>query len=50
VSLIRYVVNIVEPDWPRMAIWHMDIICWIPKATNTLSDYVILIIDFILKK
>ena len=26
-----------------MTIWHMRIACWIPKAINTHSDYVILI-------
>ena len=25
-----------------MTVWHMRIACWIPKATNTYSDYVIL--------
>ena len=33
--------NIVERGSPRMAIWR--IACWIPKATDTHSDYVILI-------
>ena len=35
--------NIVEPDRPRITIWRMCIACWIPKATNTYSEYVILI-------
>jgi hypothetical protein len=35
--------NIVKPGRPQMIIWHMHIECWIPKATNTLSEYVILI-------
>jgi hypothetical protein len=26
-----------------MTIWRMRILCWIPKATNTISEYVILI-------
>ena len=26
-----------------MTIWHMCIACWMPKATNTHSEYVILI-------
>jgi hypothetical protein len=26
-----------------MTIWRMRIACWIPKATNTQSEYVILI-------
>ena len=33
----------VEPDRPKKTIWRMRIICWIPKATNTHSEYVILI-------
>ena len=32
--------NIVEPERPQMTIWHMRIACWIPKATNTHSEYV----------
>jgi hypothetical protein len=35
--------NIVEPDRPQMAMWRMRIACWIPKATNTHSEYIILI-------
>jgi hypothetical protein len=35
--------NIVEADRPQMTIWRMRIACWIPKATNTRSEYVILI-------
>ena len=34
--------NIVERGRPQMTIWHMCIACWIPKATNTHSDYIIL--------
>jgi len=34
----------VEPDRPQMTIWRMRIACWIPKATNTHSQYVILIV------
>jgi hypothetical protein len=34
--------NIVVPGWPQMTIWHMCILCWIPKAINTHSGYVIL--------
>jgi len=34
--------NIVEPDRPQMTIWRMRIACWIPKATNIHSDYVLL--------
>jgi hypothetical protein len=32
--------NIVEPDRSQMTIWRMRITCWIPKATNTHSEYV----------
>jgi len=35
--------NIVEPVRPQMTIWRMCIACWIPKATDTHSEYVILI-------
>jgi len=35
--------NIVELDRPGMTIWRMRIACCIPKATNTHSEYVILI-------
>ena len=33
----------VEPDRPQMTIYRMRIACWITKATNTHSEYVILI-------
>ena len=36
--------NILERGRPQMAIWRMRIACWIPKATNTHSQYVILIV------
>jgi len=32
----------VRPDRPQMTIWRMRIACWIPKATNAHSAYVIL--------
>jgi len=35
--------NIVEPGRPQMTIWRMRIACWIPKTTNTPSEYVIII-------
>ena len=35
--------NTVELDRPHMTVWRMRIACWIPKATNTHSEYVILI-------
>jgi len=37
--------NIVEPGRPQVTIQRMCITCWIPKATNTHSEYVFLI-DF----
>ena len=33
--------NTVEPGRPQMTIWRMRIACWIPKATDTHSEYVI---------
>jgi len=33
----------IEPGGPQMTIQRMFITCWIPKATNTHSEYVILI-------
>ena len=36
--------NIVEPVRPRMTIRRMRIACWIHKATNTLSECIILIV------
>ena len=35
--------SVVELDRPRMTIWGMHILRRVPKATNTLSDYVIII-------
>jgi hypothetical protein len=35
--------NIVELSRPLMTIWNMRCACWITKATNTHSEYVILI-------
>jgi hypothetical protein len=35
--------NTVDLDKPQMTIWRMRIACWIPKATDTHSEYVILI-------
>jgi len=34
--------NIVEQDMPQMEIWPVPIACWILKATNTFSEYVML--------
>ena len=36
-------INTVEPERPQETIWCLRIACWIPKATNTHSEYVILI-------
>jgi hypothetical protein len=35
--------NTVEPGRTKMTIWHIRIACWIPKATNTPSEYVLII-------
>jgi len=35
--------KVVEPDRPQMTIWRMRSSRWITKATNTPSEYVILI-------
>ena len=35
--------NILEPDRQQMTIWHLCIVCWIPKATNSQSEYALLI-------
>ena len=40
--LIRWK-NIVEPDTPQMTIRRVCIACWVAKATNTHSEYVMLI-------
>jgi hypothetical protein len=36
--------NIVEPDRPQVTLWRMRIACWIPKATNTHSEFLIFIV------
>jgi hypothetical protein len=41
--------NIVEPDSSEVTIWRMRIVCWIPKATDVHSEYVILV-DFPLQQ
>ena len=33
----------IKPDRLQIKIWFMFIACWIPKATNTYSEYVTLI-------
>ena len=35
--------KIIQPDRPQMTVWGTRIACWITKATNTHSKYVILI-------
>jgi len=35
--------KIVERGRPQMTIWRMRIACWIAEATNTRSEYVIMI-------
>jgi len=35
--------NVVELGLPQMTVWLLSVACWIPKATNTHSQYVILI-------
>jgi len=34
--------TVVDTDRPQMTIWRMRTACWIPKATNTHSEYIIL--------
>jgi hypothetical protein len=34
--------NTVQTDRPQTTIWRMRVACWIPKATNAHSEYVIL--------
>jgi hypothetical protein len=36
--------NIAEPDRQQMTIWRMRNACWRTKATNTHSEYAILIV------
>jgi hypothetical protein len=35
--------NIVEPDRRQLTIWRMRIACWITKAIDTHSEYVIVV-------
>ena len=35
--------NIVDPGRPHMKIWRMRIAYWIPKTTDTHSEYAVLI-------
>jgi hypothetical protein len=36
--------NALVQDRPQMTIWRMRVGCWIPKAINTHSEYVILLL------
>jgi len=36
--------NIVETEMPQVTVWRMRIAYWIPKATNTHSGYVIVLL------
>jgi len=38
--------NTVKPDRQEMTIWRMRVVCWITMATETHSEYVILISFF----
>ena len=42
-AVYKVMLNTVQPGRSRMTIRRMCIECYIPKATNTLSEYVILI-------
>jgi hypothetical protein len=35
--------NVVQPEGPQMTTWRTRIACWIPEATNTHSESVIVI-------
>jgi len=37
--------NIVEPDRPRMTVWHLRTLWWIMKAIDTNPEYVILLFN-----
>jgi hypothetical protein len=36
------IMNFIQPAWPQTTIWLTHIACWIPKATNSHSEYVTL--------
>jgi hypothetical protein len=45
IAVDKYInINMIERRRPQMTIWRMRIACWIPKATVTHSEYVILIV------
>jgi len=33
--------NMIEPDRPQKTTWRLCILCWVPKATDRHSEYVI---------
>jgi hypothetical protein len=35
--------NRVDPDRPQIKIWHISTACWIPKSTDTHTEYAIFI-------
>jgi hypothetical protein len=37
--------NILDPGRSRMITWRIRVACWIPKTTETHSEYVVLITD-----
>jgi hypothetical protein len=37
--------NVVERGRTQLAIWRMRVACWVPKATDTFSEYVIIIVS-----
>jgi len=41
-KIVQFMIKTVGPNRPQMAIWRMRVACWIPKATNTHSQYAIL--------
>ena len=41
--------NVIVRGRPQMTMWRMRIACWIPKATNTHSEYAVLIV-FVLQQ
>jgi len=36
--------NVEEGIMPQITIWHMLFACWVPKATNPLSEYALCIV------
>jgi hypothetical protein len=44
-AMYEIIKKIVQPDRPRMTILLTCIACWVPKATNTRSGYVMLTVS-----